>query len=649
MLRSTAHPPYAVGRSIGLTDARWTSGFWASRIATCREGLIPALGRIMQDEQRVRFVGNFEVAAGRTRGNHRGPKWNDGDFYKWMEAAAAMLALGDSPQLRQQLDDLIELVAAAQDADGYIHTDVQIRQRNGEGAVRFANPMDFEMYNMGHLMSAACVHHAATGETTLLQCAVKAADLLAMQFAQPSPPTARHGICPAHLMGLVDLYRTTGDRRHVDLAMKLLNMRDLVVNGDDDNQDRLPFRQQRQAVGHAVRATYLYAGAADLYSELGDDSLMQTLQSVWQDLVSKKLYITGGCGALFDGASPDGSADQLSITRVHQAFGRNYQLPHSTAHNETCAAIGNLLWNWRMLLLTGECRFAGMVEHTLFNSVLAGVSLDGTRFFYTNTLRQLEPMPVELRWNRHRQGYISCFCCPPNVARVLARTAQYTYFASDSDLWVVLYGSNRLRTKFGDEELVLEQKTDYPWSDRIRLEIQHAPTKPLSLRLRIPQWCSQGSVRINGEQSNAEPIAAGTFHHLRRRWNSGDVIELSLPMPVRKVQANPLVEESSHQVAIMRGPLVYCLETADLPEGIRVLDVAIPLAAEFRPDRDPQLPGLTVLRGTALAHQGEPWNGQLYREVGATVRRPIPITLVPYFAWDNRAAGEMTVWLPVAE
>ena len=400
--------------------------------------MVPTMGRLMQDTHRTRFLGNFEVAAGLVEGTHRGAKWNDGDFYKWLESAAATYAASHDPALGAEMDRIITLIARTQDSDGYIHTDVQIRQRAGEDIRRFSNPMDFEMYNMGHLMTAACVHHHATGKSNLLAVARKAADFLAIQFENPTPETARHGICPSHLMGLVDLYRTTHDRRYLDLAVKLLAMRDLVPNGDDDNQDRIPLKQQQHIVGHAVRATYLYAGAADIYAETGDKSLLPVLQSAWDDLVSHKLYITGGCGALFDGASPDGSPEQESITRVHQSFGRNYQLPQTTAHNETCAAIGSIFWNWRMLQITAEAKFADLVEQTLYNSVLAGVSLDGMSFFYTNTLRQLNPMPVDLRWNRRREKFTGCFCCPPNVVRTVAESATYAYLKSDRNLWVTL-------------------------------------------------------------------------------------------------------------------------------------------------------------------------------------------------------------------
>ena len=477
------------------------------------------------------------------------------------------------------MDQIIDVIAKAQESDGYIHTDITIRQRAGEKVSRFGNPMDFEMYNMGHLILAACVHHRATGKSNLLNLARKAADFLCKEFASPTVDQARHGICPVHLTGLVELFRTTRDRRYLELSIKLLNMRDLVVKGDDDNQDRIPFRQQRQAIGHAVRATYLYTGsAAPPFSlETGDESLIAPLQSIWQDLVSRKLYITGGCGALFDGASPDGAEDQAQITRVHQAFGRDYQLPHSTAHNETCAAIGNLLWNWRMLQITGESRFADIIELSLYNSVLAGMSLDGTRFFYTNTLRQLNPMPVLLRWPRERQAFMTCFCCPPNVARTVAEVGQYAYARSSTGIAVLLYGGSRLETTLcdGSTDHPCFRKPNYPWDAcRVKITIEQCPTSAFAISLRIPQWARGSTVRIN-QASAASPLPGAMFD-LHRQWSRGDVVELDMPMPPRLVEANPLVEEARNQIAVARGPLVYCLESTDLPDGVRISDVFLP-------------------------------------------------------------------------
>jgi DUF1680 family protein len=645
-ITNTTSSPFVALRSVAPSGVAWTSGFWADRFAQCRDVMVPTMGTMMSDTERPRYVGNFEVAVGAIEGRHRGPKWNDGDFYKWLEGAAAIYSKTKDPKLGKQMDQFIDLIARAQDEDGYIHTDVQIAQREGKDTKRFGNPMDFEMYNMGHLMTTACMHHAATGKSNLLTVARKAADFLATVFADPKAEQARHGICPSHLMGLVELYRTTREKRYLDLAIKLLNMRDLVEKGDDDNQDRVPFRQQTTAHGHAVRATYLYSGAADIYSETGDKTLLEPLNLIWDDLVSKKLYITGGCGALYDGASPDGAIDQSQITRIHQAFGRNYQLPQSTSHNETCGALGNLFWNWRMLQITGEARFGDLVEQTLFNSALAGISIDGTKFFYTNTLRNLEPMPTELRWSRHRNKTLDCFCCPPNVVRTIAEVSDYAYLKSDAGVSVILYGSSKLDTKLKDgTQVKLKQETDYPWDGNVKITVESAGE--FSINLRIPGWGKDASILVNGK-AHSSAVGPGTFHEINGSWSPSDVIELCLPMPVRLIEANPYVEEARNHVAVMRGPLVYCLESADLPAGVKVMDVMLSRNASFSLIRtEDMLPGLVALDTRAKALHEKSWGSNLYREAASGTLRDIDIRLVPYFAWDNRSPGEMTVWIPV--
>jgi DUF1680 family protein len=574
------------------------------------------------------------------------------------------VSITSDDQLDRELDQLIDLIGKAQDADGYIHTDVQIVERGfatgGDNTPayqanagtptaapkRFGNPMDFEMYNHGHLITAGVVHREATGKTNLLSLARRAADFLDKEFANPTPDRARHGICPSHLMALIDLSRATGEKKYADLAKRLLDMRDLVVTGDDDNQDRVPFRQQTTAHGHAVRATYLYAGAADVYAETGDETLRAPLERIWDDLVTKKLYITGGCGALFDGASPDGSTDQAKITRVHQAFGRHYQLPHSTAHNETCAAVGNALWNWRMLQITAEAKFADVMEQSLLNSVLAGIALDGTKFFYTNTLRQLDPMPVaDLRWPRHRRKTLGCYCCPPNVVRTVAQASRYAYLTSDLGVHVILYGGGTLDTGDGFK---LTQITDYPWDGRVRITIDAAPREERSIFLRIPGWCRDAKVRVNNQESRAV-LDPSTFHEIRRGWSTGDTIALDLPMPIRVVEANPLVEESRNHVAVVRGPLVYCVEGVDLPAGVRVLDVRLPRKPNLQPRRMKELGNVVALEGRGLAVPGGDWSKQHYRDLDpAATPEEFHLVLVPYFTWDNRGDSEMSVWLPLA-
>ncbi len=509
-----------------LREVQWErDSFWGDRQAMCRNELLPAMTTLMEGSEQSHFVENFRIAAKWKPGKHRGADWNDGDTYKWLESIAAAYASDPKPAFKRSMDEAIRAIGAAQRDDGYIHTPVLIASLLDPNSSRaLGDPTQFEMYNFGHLMTAACVHFEATKERQLLDIAVKAASYLDAQFAKPDMELARHAICPAHYMGLIDLYRTTGEKRWLNLAVRLLNMRDLIEGGDD-NQDRVPFRQQRDAVGHAVRANYLYAGAADLLLETGDTSLWPALDSCWNNVQQKKIYITGGCGALFDGASPDGSKQQSTITRIHQAYGRNYQLPNSTAHNETCAAIGNVLWNQRMWQSNHEVRFIDALETSLMNAVLAGVSLDGKRFFYTNTLRQLDTMPTDLRWSRERQAWISCYCCPPNVARTLATMHRMAYAYDDQSLWVLLYGSNQFESQLSDgTSLTVEQRSDYPHDGRIELSIRTAPDRPLAIQLRIPQWCERAAIEINGEKQT-QPLIAGSFAKLQRKWNAG--IELS--------------------------------------------------------------------------------------------------------------------------
>ena len=433
--------------TVGLDEAHWTHGFWADRFELCRTQMVPSMGRLMEGTNYSQFFRNFEITAGTIEGKPRGATFNDGDFYKFLEGASATLATTNDTALREKLDDIIAVIGKAQETNGYIDTWIQLHQRGGETNIApFQNPEHFEMYNLGQLMTAACVHYRATHETNFLAIACKAADFLCDSFQNPSPALANNLICPSHYMGIVELYRATHEPRYLELAKKFFTMRDLVRDGGDDNQNRIPLKQQDEAEGHAVRANYLYAGAADLFLETGDTNLWRPLNEIWTNVVTKKMYITGGCGALYDGASPDGSKDQKRITRVHQSYGRNFQLPNTTAYNETCANIGNVLWNWRMFLASGDARFMDVVELALYNSVLSGGALDGTNFFYTNPLRVTDPMPLDLRWSRQRVPFVGSFCCPPNLVRTIAESSNYAYGKSNDAIWVNLYGSSSLET-----------------------------------------------------------------------------------------------------------------------------------------------------------------------------------------------------------
>jgi DUF1680 family protein len=640
--------PQAKVRSVGLHDVQWTRGFWAERFELCRAQVLPGMARLMEATNHSQFFRNFEIAAGLAEGRHRGAPFNDGEFYKFLEAASALLAATHDANLDRELDRYIAVIARAQRSDGYLHTSMLIAQRNGDtNAAPFRSRNDFEMYNLGHLFTAACTHCRATGKTNLLAVARHAADFLSRAFLDAPPEAARNAICPSHYMGIIELYRETREPLYLDLAKRFFALRSQTIDGTDDNQDRIPFEQQTNAMGHAVRANYLYAGAADLFMEAGEQKLWQPLTAIWTNVVQRKLYLTGGCGALYDGASPDAAKDQKSITRVHQAYGRNYQLPNSTAHSETCANIGNVLWNWRMFLATGEARYVDVIELALYNSVLSGVSQDGTNFFYTNPLRITAPLEAELRWPRVRVPFLSSFCCPPNIARTLAEVSGYACAKSDDALWVNLYGGSVVTTTFATGQKVkLTQETDYPWSGRVRFTVNECGSQPFALKLRIPAWASGASLRINNSPIHAAPVS-GEYFESRRTWLPKDIVDLDLVMPVQWVEANPLVEETFNQVAAKRGPLVYCLESPDLPAGMKVTDICVPadIAVLARFDRR-LFGGIAVLDGTFAARRSADWQGQLYREAKRAPVEPVKVSLIPYFSWANRGKSEMTVWLP---
>jgi DUF1680 family protein len=357
----------------------------------------------------------------------------------------------------------------------------------------------------------------------------------------------------------------------------------------------------------------------------------------------KQLYITGGCGPLYDGASPDGAADQQQITRVHQAYGRNYQLPNVTAHNETCASVGLVLWNWRMFLATGEARFMDVVELALYNGVQAGVSLDSENYFYSNPLRNVDPLPTELRFPRTRQPFFTSFCCPPNAVRTIAETGGYAYSKKGQTLWVNLYGGNMLETTLNGGRLSITQKTDYPWSGNVDFTVDQWGRGEFELKLRIPGWHHSATLKLNGKPADAAP-APGSYASLKRQWQTGDRIELDLAMPIELMESHPLVEETRNQVAVKRGPVVYCLETAGLPYGVKMSGVYLTADVTNSVPRfdNKVLDGVTLIECEGAVVEETPWQGRLYRPLPGSKPRPANFTLTPHYAWANRGSGVFT-------
>ena len=645
-LVNTANSPQAKLFAVGLNDVKWTKGFWAERFAVCRDAMVPNLWATYTSDTICYAFQNFKIAAGVDTGRFRGPSFHDGDFYKTLEAVAAMYGATKNKKLDAWLDEAIAVIGKAQKADGYIYTKNIIEERK-TGQEKAFDELSFEAYNFGHLMTAAVVHHNATGKTSLLNIAKKAADFLIGFYKTATPEQARNAICPSHYMGLTELYRTTKEKKYLDLVNHLIDIRG-TVEGTDDNSDREPFRDMDRVVGHAVRANYLFAGVADVYAETGDKTLMITLDKMWNNVVNHKMYITGGCGALYDGVSVDGTSYKPdTVQKIHQAYGRDYQLPNFSAHNETCANIGNVLWNWRMFLLTGQSKYIDIVELALYNSVLSGVSIDGTKFFYTNPLASSKDYPYHLRWEGGRVPYISkSNCCPPNTVRTIAEVNNYMYSLSDDGLYINMYGGNDLHTRLKDgSSIALTQQTNYPWDGAVNITVENATSSPFALHLRIPGWCKKASLKVNGQLVEVA-LTGGQYKEVKRAWRKGDKIELVMDMPATLIESNPMVEETKNQVAVKRGPVVYCLESPDLPNQ-NVFDLAIPTSIKLQPSAMKIGNGnVMVLTGEARLLQNNDWKNILYKEVNTNLKA-IKIKLIPYYAWANRGKTDMTVWLPL--
>ncbi|WP_435132739.1 aceric acid hydrolase [Formosa sp. A9] len=647
-LTANSDSPHAKLKSLGLQEVVWTDGFWKEQFDVETQNTLPYMWELYHNDSVSHAYANFKIAAGLEKGKHAGPSFHDGDFYKIMEGMASAYAINKDPELDKQMDEAIAMFAQVQRKDGYINTPVLIEERWGTlGPEELQKQLGFEKYNMGHLMTAACVHYRATGKTNFLEVAEGVADFLYDFYKKASPELARNAICPSHYMGIVEMYRTVKDPRYLELANNLIDIRGTTDDGTDDNQDRIPFSEQTEAMGHAVRANYLYAGIADLYAETGEEKLMENLQSIWEDVAYRKMYITGGCGALYDGVSPDGTVyDPSIVQKIHQAYGRPFQLPNATAHTETCANIGNVLWNWRMLQLTGDAKYTDVMELAFYNSVLSGVSLEGTEFCYNNPLNVSKDLPFKQRWGHEREGYIAWSnCCAPNVTRTLAQVNNYAYNVSENGLYVNLYGSNHLKTEtLSGEILEIEQTTNYPWDGKITLKIVKAPKKAFSIFTRIPGWSEGSSIKINNATLDHE-IQSGSYAELNRKWKKGDVIELHIPMPVRLMQANPLVEETKSQVAVKRGPLVYCLETDDLSQKVNINQVVLDIDSNFK-TKPMTIKNRAVLGITARGFiENQDWDKALYKPLNLS-KKSIDITLIPYYSWGNRNVEEMTVWMP---
>ena len=645
----TSASPHVKFHNVDMDAVRWTDGFWAERFELCRNVTIPALVQVMQKPDNSANFQNLRIAAGLAEGKFFGNDWGDGDCYKLLEAAAAVYCLTGDSEIDRQMDQWIEVIGKAQAPDGYISTQIQLTGRQRWQDLRY-----HELYNMGHLLTAACVHHRATGKDNFLHVARKLGDYLCTVFLPRPRELAHFDFNPSNIMGAAELYRTTGDPKYLKLAQTFVEMRGSAPGGSDQNQAKVPLRQEQEAVGHAVTAAYLWCGAADVYAETGEQALLDALARLWNDVTMRKMYVTAGIGALHNG-----EADRRLLKRgprdsVHEAFGAPYQLPNRTAYNETCANIANAMWNWRMLALTGEAKYAEVMERVLYNSMLSGIGVEGKDFFYTNPLRRVNNAPLlsndsPARWpDTTPASPVHCFCCPPNVARTLAELPSWAYGVSKNAVWVHLFGGSVFDGRLSDGAGIrLTQKTQYPWNGRVTVAVEKAPETEWAVRLRIPGWAQGAKLQVNGRDSGVEVLPL-SYVSIERRWSPGDMIQLDLPMDVTLVEAHPLVEETRNHVAVMRGPIVYCLESADLPESVAIEDVRLPRRPSWQVRHEPGLlRGVTVLETEAAIVPKATTSAALYHSLADGQTRRITLRLIPYYAWGNRGQGDMTVWIPL--
>jgi len=614
---------------VPFTQVHFNDNFWTPKIEINRTVSIPSAFR--ECEKNGRFD-NFALAGKLIKGEHKGDfSFDDTDPYKIIEGASYSLAVKYDKKLDAYLDSVINLIRAAQEPDGYLCTCVTnncTRLSGWWGTHRWERINSHELYNCGHLYEAAVAHYQATRKKTLLNVAIKNADLVCKTFGPNKDQIHRPSGHPIVEMALCKLYKITGNKKYLDMAKYFVEETGRGTDGhrlSEYSQDHMPILKQDEIKGHAVRAGYLYSGVADVASLTKDTAYFNALTRIWDNMASKKLYITGGIGSRAEG----------------EGFGPNYELNNQTAYCETCAAIANVYWNQRMFLATGDAKYIDVLERALYNGVISGVSLNGNKFFYDN--------PLESMGQHERQAWFGCACCPGNITRFMASVPTYMYATQNDNIFVNLYVQSNGKVKVGKNEVSLKQTTQYPWDGKITISVNPANNGNFAISLRIPGWAGSQpvptdlykftakaltdcNIRVNGK--SVKPVLKNGYASIDRQWKKGDVIELNLPMPVRRIEAHEKVADDKGKLAIERGPIVYCLEGKDQTDK-HVFDKYIPENAkmDYTYEKD-LLNGIMVLKGNAKEVS---LNGE---------EKDVPFTAIPYSTWNNRGTDEMAVWIP---
>ena len=602
---------------VSFTKVKVDDHFWAPRIELNQKVTIPIA--ISQCYKTGR-VENFKIAAKLTKGKFQSEyPFDDSDLYKIIEGASYSLQTNPDKQLESRIDSVITYIALAQEPDGYLYTNRTIDSTHLHpwvGKKRWENDpvLSHELYNLGHLYEAAYAHFLATGKRTMLDVAIKSANLVDHDFGP-----GKLAYYPGHQvieMGLAKLYRITGEERYLRLAKFFLDCR---KGGNEYNQAHKPVIEQDKIVGHAVRATYMYAGMADVSALTGDNSYKNAIDKIWNDLLTSKYYVTGGIGS---GGKNEG-------------FDAPYELPNHTAYCETCASISNVMWNYRMFLLEGDSKYYDVLERTLYNALLSGISLSADKFFYPN--------PLESHGEHKRSAWFGCACCPSNICRFIPSVPGYVYAQKGDSLYVNLYMNNQATVDLKGEKITIQQVTDYPWQGKIVMNVNPGKTGKFCLLVRIPGWSqnkafptdlyrftttdiSKVTIRLNGKPYPL--VVKNGYASISREWKKGDQLNLDLPMPVRELVANAQIKEDVGRIALQRGPLVYCTEFADNKDE-SILKLSLNPGGKYITEFVAGLlNGVTVIRTKAISS-----------------KQPATLTAIPYFAWANRGQGDMSVWM----
>ena len=638
-----ANSPYAKLHSVPVRAVTIGSGFWAARREAVFTQSIPTLHDLEESHGRM---DNFRRLVGKSGAAQIGPVYSDTDVYKWTEAVAFTLQSGDRPALHKTAQDIIDLVVSVQKPNGYLNT-YFVGDRAALSMTPETQQSGHELYCLGHMLQGAIAYYRATGEHKWLDAGIKMVNDFLLPTWGPAPKQPIISGHPEIEMSLIELYRITGDKRHVELAGYILGGDDRIKVPKQANIylfSGTPFTERTQIEGHAVRAMYACCGATDYYLETGDPGYWKTLNVLWNSMAGSKMYVTGGIGARAQG----------------EAFGAAYDLPNASAYAETCAAIGNMMWNWRMLAATGDAKFTDVLERALYNGVNSGMSLSGTLYCYTNPLAFDPSAGITIR-----NPWYNTLCCPPDFERTIAALPGYFYSTSKDGLYVHLYDNSTLNWHLEDGTgLNVAQKTNMPWDGDVEITVAPAQPADFTFYVRVPSWAGDGArIAVNGKLvADAKP---GAYLPIRRHWVSGDVIQLRFPMTPQPLSANPHVADDAGRVAVQRDPLVYCLEQLDQPSGVDLTDGSLAInmkpGVEFTSElKEDFLGGIVVLhreglmadrpKGAADSNGNPPALYGPYRDhAGAQYSHSVRLTFIPYYAWANREPSPMQVWTPVSK